>query len=417
MAGVTPLWLEDLPAGRHNVEVRMAGYAPLDTVVSLTSDRERLYLLLKPSADLAGLRSNEVTALPNTPSETPTDTASDPTPQAAAETPAQAAAETPVPEAPAREDEPEEDPEDESPRAAADPPAQEDEDIQNEDIQNEDIEAQISEELRQRAGGILSVTSEPAGASILIDGSRVGETPAMVRNIREGDRDVTLQLNGYEPATVSVRVRTGETSRIHRELISNAGTLLVLVKPWGSIYVDGALHVENTDLQYRTRLPEGTHGVRAVHPVLGAHEEVVNVTAQSPVELVFDLNQGARSIESEAAPEGGGESDKASVSDVGGVYIVAEVAPQLIGGLDALQRQVAYPEAAARARIQGRVYMRLVVDENGEVSDLVVTRGLCPECDREALRVARLARFRPAEVGGEPVPAWYNLYLNFRPTD
>lgn len=72
----------------------------------------------------------------------------------------------------------------------------------------------------------------------------------------------------------------------------------------------------------------------------------------------------------------------------------------------------AYPALARLTRKQGDVVLRLTIDATGAVSEVHVVSG--PEVFREeALRAARGWRFTPARVGGEAVPAAFNLTLQF----
>lgn len=80
-----------------------------------------------------------------------------------------------------------------------------------------------------------------------------------------------------------------EKSKSTIQSTPRAGTLVVLVKPWGSIYIDGNLYKRDTDIRYRTSLPAGVHRVRVEHPDLGVRESEVQIGADQPVEIVFDL--------------------------------------------------------------------------------------------------------------------------------
>jgi TonB family protein len=71
-----------------------------------------------------------------------------------------------------------------------------------------------------------------------------------------------------------------------------------------------------------------------------------------------------------------------------------------------------YPNLARLTRRQGDVVLRLTIDPQGAVSEVHVVSG--PEVfHAEALRAARAWRFTPARVGGEAVPAVFNLTLQF----
>lgn len=96
-----------------------------------------------------------------------------------------------------------------------------------------------------------------------------------------------------------------------------------------------------------------------------------------------------------------------------GFFILVEQMPELIGGLQALQSEVRYPERALRANIQGRVYVQFIVNERGEVEDPRIVRGIGGGCDEEALRVVKKAKFVPGMQRGRPVRVQYNLPVVF----
>lgn len=98
-------------------------------------------------------------------------------------------------------------------------------------------------------------------------------------------------------------------------------------------------------------------------------------------------------------------------------FTVVEQMPELIGGLGELQSQINYPERARRAGIEGRVFVQFIVNEQGEVEDPHVIRGIGGGCDEEALRAVREAQFRPGLQRGRPVRVQYSLPIVFRLQD
>ena len=97
-------------------------------------------------------------------------------------------------------------------------------------------------------------------------------------------------------------------------------------------------------------------------------------------------------------------------------FVVVEEMPELIGGLASLQQKIRYPELARRAGIEGRVYVQFVVDENGNVVDPKIIRGIGGGADEEALRVVSQAKFNPGIQRGQPVRVQYSLPISFRLT-
>jgi TonB family protein len=96
------------------------------------------------------------------------------------------------------------------------------------------------------------------------------------------------------------------------------------------------------------------------------------------------------------------------------IFVVVEQMPELIGGLESIQRELLYPETARRAGIEGRVYVQFVVDEEGNVTYPRVTRGIGGGADEEALRAVSLAKFRPAMQRGQPVKVHFTLPIFFK---
>lgn len=100
-----------------------------------------------------------------------------------------------------------------------------------------------------------------------------------------------------------------------------------------------------------------------------------------------------------------------------GVYEVAEVQPELVGGLDGLMARVVYPETARAEGVEGQAVVQFVVDEGGAVRDPVVLRSPDPRLSEAAVAAVRASRFRPGRVGGEPVPVRFALPVTFRLVD
>jgi periplasmic protein TonB len=94
---------------------------------------------------------------------------------------------------------------------------------------------------------------------------------------------------------------------------------------------------------------------------------------------------------------------------------------QFPGGMTAmreyLKKNLMYPEIARDAEIQGKCYIRFIVNTDGSISDVRVLRGVadCPECDKEAMRVVKsMPKWAPGKVNGKAVRMNYNLPIVFK---
>ncbi|TCO08361.1 energy transducer TonB [Natronoflexus pectinivorans] len=104
--------------------------------------------------------------------------------------------------------------------------------------------------------------------------------------------------------------------------------------------------------------------------------------------------------------------------DDGEIFIIVEEMPEFPGGVQALQRYLAqsirYPVIAQENGIQGRVYIQFVINQNGEVTNATVLRGVDPSLDREALRVVQaMPNWTPGRQRNRPVRVSYTVPINF----
>lgn len=96
------------------------------------------------------------------------------------------------------------------------------------------------------------------------------------------------------------------------------------------------------------------------------------------------------------------------------IFMVVENKPELIGGMKALQQSVDYPDFARKAGIEGRVIVQFVVNEEGNVTNPRVVRGVHKLLDEEAIRAVKQQKFKPGKQRGEPVKVQMSLPVTFQ---
>lgn len=82
-----------------------------------------------------------------------------------------------------------------------------------------------------------------------------------------------------------------------------------------------------------------------------------------------------------------------------------------------LASNINYPETALKMGLQGKCYLKFVVNEKGEVSNVKIMKGVtdCPECDKEAVRVVKsMPNWKPAKMNGKAVSSYYTLPISFK---
>lgn len=104
------------------------------------------------------------------------------------------------------------------------------------------------------------------------------------------------------------------------------------------------------------------------------------------------------------------------------IFFIVEVMPKFPGGELALRKYVAqnirYPNAARENDIQGKVYVRFVVNEDGTVGDVTILRGVDPLLDNEAVRVIKtLPVWQPGRQLNKTVKVYYTMPISFKLQD
>lgn len=109
-------------------------------------------------------------------------------------------------------------------------------------------------------------------------------------------------------------------------------------------------------------------------------------------------------------------SDTTNAAD--DVYIVVETQPEFPGGNQAFMQylvgNVQYPKEAQDKKIEGTVYVSMMIQKDGSVSDVGIMRSVDPLLDNEAVRVVSTSpKWIPGKVKGKPVDVQYTIPITF----
>lgn len=100
------------------------------------------------------------------------------------------------------------------------------------------------------------------------------------------------------------------------------------------------------------------------------------------------------------------------------VFTVFEKKPEFPGGLKALGKYLSnhlkYPTLARENGIEGKVFVKFVVNSKGKVDRVSVLRGTHPLLDDEAVRVVKIMPdWKPAMNQNKCVSVWYTVPISF----
>ncbi len=96
-------------------------------------------------------------------------------------------------------------------------------------------------------------------------------------------------------------------------------------------------------------------------------------------------------------------------------YLVnADVMPEVVGGMYSIQEKIVYPELAKRAGIQGKVFVLASIDENGDVKETKIIKGIGGGCDEAAMIAIMHVKFVPGKKEGKPVKVQVTIPIVFK---
>lgn len=99
------------------------------------------------------------------------------------------------------------------------------------------------------------------------------------------------------------------------------------------------------------------------------------------------------------------------------VHDIVDEAALFPGGMSALRQFIADNIDLSMIEGSSKISLKFVVDTNGEISSVIVTRntGDCESCEKAAIKVVKsMPKWTPGKVNGEPVKSYYRLPINIQ---
>ena len=152
-------------------------------------------------------------------------------------------------------------------------------------------EEDTPEDVQEPEVMVLAVTSEPAGAEVLLDGQSVGQTPLRLEDPEPGAHDLVLRKRGYQDYAGSITVQPGGQTTVNETLAALTGTIEITVRPFGDIYVDEMLKAQRSAESYTQDVTTGAYKVRVVHPEYGVWERQISIDTSGAHAFLFNFDQ------------------------------------------------------------------------------------------------------------------------------
>lgn len=261
-----------------------------------------------------------------------------------------------------------------------------------------------------KAASQLTVSSEPEGALVSIDGEPIGSTPLSVGGLA-GRVVVTVTKEGFDAAGENVVIRMDRTQNLSFNLTpaDGVGQLSITSNPEDAAwYVDGYFMGRTPDQV--ASLTGGMHRIRVVKPGYAPWEQTVEVAAGRPLRLRADMRreESAAAVRTEPVPP------KASApaplpTALAGTRVEAEdfreVETRLREFVSAyLNRDLARIDQVARVSARNRTLLEHLFTHYKTIVVRVTNHSVSGANARAVVQIERLVRNNGDEV--QPSAGW-----------
>jgi uncharacterized caspase-like protein len=143
----------------------------------------------------------------------------------------------------------------------------------------------------QQTTGSITIKSTPTGATIVLDGTTRGTTPATLTGISAGSHTIVLKKSGYNDYSTGVTVTARQTSSISATMTVKLTTGSISVSsspPGAAVYIDGKSTGYKSPTTM-TGISAGSHTVTCSLSGYTDQSRSVTVTAGQTVDVVLNL--------------------------------------------------------------------------------------------------------------------------------
>jgi TonB family protein len=243
--------------------------------------------------------------------------------------------------------------------------------------------------------GAVSITSQPAGATVVVDGTPRGVTPLEVSDLAMGAHELKLELKGFAPGqqkfVLSPEAPRSELKVALSRTAPPMATAEITSQPSGALVKIDGVPAGHTPFMDKLKL--------------GSHQVEVSKDGYEPWSGSLDVATGKKAavhawLKSKSAPT---PAAAVEAADPNRVHALSEVdtPPKKVSGSTA-----SYPEGRAPKLKSGQtvsVTVSFVVGTEGGVHDVTVLDSGGAAVDREVVKAVSRWKYTPAVKGGNTV--------------
>ena len=273
----------------------------------------------------------------------------------------------------------------------------------------------VREETLVPDAGAISITSEPAGADVIVNGVPRGKTPTLVRGIPKGRAVVKFSLEGFREEVRELAMRAGEQQNLPIVLEALPGTLHLLSDPVGArFYLND--EPRGPSPLVIPGLKPGDYVVRAEKEGYGTVTKTVTISNGASAREEFKLSNVMGRLEVRTEPAGAtvvldgrtigvtrAVDEKTPVSETFQIDSVLEGEHTLVVRKEGYAEWVRHPKVENNKTTQGIARLQRlfvpdveIVTDNGNYRGVLVSR--TPETIEVEVSLGISRTFRRAEI-------------------
>lgn len=169
------------------------------------------------------------------------------------------------------------------------------------------------------------------------------------------------------------------------------------------------------------RIPPPVKTVIKFLPPKVTEKEIVEEEEMPTIEEIKENETGSVAVEGTgevvfeepvaAVGNGDGDEDK--------IFYAVEQQAEFPGGfaemMKFLRKNIKYPASAKRMGIEGKVFVKFIVDKEGAISNIEISKGINADLDKEAMRVIKLMPpWKAGKQNGRAVKSQFVLPVYFK---
>jgi len=153
--------------------------------------------------------------------------------------------------------------------------------------------------------GRLVFTSDPVGASVTLDGRKVGNTPLSCDTVASGDHQIIVSLTHYHETEDQVRLADGEDIQRDYQLSPNFGIATITGTPSGAaLTLEGEEQLKATLPFEGQKLSPGIYRVTVEQEGYEPLHDVIVIESNRTDSLLVDLKRQTGTLKVSSSPQG-----------------------------------------------------------------------------------------------------------------